>query len=1062
MKRKLRLSILFAALFGTCLAFAAADDTTPPQAGEINFNRDIRPILSDSCFSCHGPDDKQRMAGLRFDTKEGAFAKPGVIVPGNAAGSRMIQRLTSADPDLRMPPAHAGRPLTDKQIDLLRRWIDAGAKWETHWAYLAPQRPDVPTVKLAAWPRNPIDFFILARLEREGLQPSPEADRATLLRRLSYDLTGLPPTPAEIDSFLADKSPDAYEKRVDQLLRSPHYGERMALQWLDLARYADTHGYHIDSHRDMWPWRDQLIKAFNDNQPFDQFTVEQLAGDLLPNATREQKIASGFNRNHMINYEGGAIPEEYQVEYVVDRLETTATTWMGMTLGCARCHSHKYDPLTQKEFYQFFAFFNTVSEEGLDGRTGNAKPFLRLPGENQKSRIEELDRAIKAGEETLSEKAISPSQQEWEKAATSGQPVTRDGLIALYELDGSLADSSGAYRHGRTVKGDPTFDSGSVGRSVGFDGETQVSFPGVGSFDTADPFSLAVWLRPGANMPITALQKIEDSGTRRGYELLFDDFTLIGIQRWAAQLNVRLSAHWPDKSLQIRTRKRLAMGESHHVTITYDGSGRAAGLKLYVNGKPAEIDVVQDTLSGSIQTAAELQVGNRDNGTPYKGRIDDLRLYNRQLMPGEIEHIGVHYPVQTILSGVYGKRTREDRNRLRDYYLTYRAPESLRSLYTQLKDLKKQREDLERTVTTTMVMAEMEKPRETFVLGRGDYRNKTDKVGPGTPAVLPPLPAGAPLNRLTLARWLVDPTHPLTARVTVNRYWQLYFGQGIVKSSEDFGSQGTPPVHPELLDWLATEFQRTGWDVRAMQRLLVTSAAYRQSSKVTPELLEKDPENRLLGRGPRRRLAAELIRDGALAASGLLNREIGGPSVFPYQSKGLWEEMAFGEGFSAQTYKQGSGKDLYRRSLYTFWKRTVPPASLATFDAPDREKCTAQRALTNTPLQALVLMNDPTYVEAARALAERALLDGGKDRDRRLTFAFRLATARQPSAQELRVLRELLTAQLAHFRAQPKAALDLLSVGESKRKAQLDGAELAAWTTVASTILNLDETITNQ
>jgi hypothetical protein len=1063
LKRKLMLVILAAAIAATSTVLASPDDSRGLGARPVDFNRDIRPILSDACFACHGPDDKQRQAGLRFDTKEGAFRKPGVIVAGNSASSRLIERITAKDPDVRMPPVNSGHALTEKQIETLRRWVDEGARWETHWAYLAPKRPELPRVNNASWPRNGIDHFILARLEREGLKPQAEADRVTLLRRVTYDLTGLPPGPAELDSFLADKSPDAYEKRVDQLLGSPHYGERMAVEWLDLARYADTHGYHIDSHREMWPWRDWVIKAFNNNMPFDRFTVEQLAGDLLPDATVDQKVASGFNRNHMINFEGGAIPEEYQVEYVVDRVEATATAWMGMTLGCARCHSHKYDPLTQKEFYQFFAFFNTVAEEGLDGRTGNAKPLLPLPTEQQKARLDEINRTIKAKEEALSDKEVAPVEQQWEKAfAGKVAASARDGLTAHYELDGSFSDVTGRYQHGRVVKGDPTFEQGRVGRAASFDGETEVSFGNVGSFDTADKFSLAVWLRPSSNLPVAALQKIEDTETRRGYEMLFDDIALIGIQKFAARLTVRLIAHWPDNAIEIRTRERLAMGDYHHIALTYDGTGRAAGLRLYLNGEPGDAEIVRDNLRGSIQTGAELEVGDKLKGTPYKRQVDDLRLYSRVLSADEVKQIAIDYPVRATLSGVFGKQTKEERSRVRDYFLTYAAPDSLRKLYAELKELKRQRDDSEKQITTAMVMAEMEKPRETFVLGRGDYRNKTEKVTPGVPAVLPPLAKGATPNRLALAKWLVDPAHPLTARVAVNRYWQMYFGHGVVKTSEDFGSQGEPPVHAELLDWLATEFTRSGWDVRAMQRLIVTSATYRQSSKVAPALLERDPENRLLARGPRLRLSAEMIRDNALAASGLLSPALGGPSVFPYQPKGLWEEMAFGEGFTAQVYRQSTGRDLYRRSLYTFWKRTVPPAALATFDAPDREKCTVRRALTNTPLQALVLMNDPTYVEAARAMAERAIKEGGKDAGNRVAYAFRLATARMPTREEARVLGGVLAKQLVRYRSDKKAALDLLSVGESKWDTGLDPAELAAWATVASVILNLDEAITKQ
>jgi hypothetical protein len=850
---------------------------------------------------------------------------------------------------------------------------------------------------------------------------------------------------------------------VDQLLSSPHYGERMAMEWLDLARYADTHGYHIDSHRDMWRWRDWVINAFNRNLKFDQFTIEQLAGDLLPGATVEQKIASGFNRNHMINFEGGAIPEEYQVEYVVDRVETTANVWMATTLGCARCHSHKYDPITQKEFYQFFAFFNTVSEEGLDGKTGNAKPFLTLPSEEQKTRLEELTSGIKAKENALSEKEVAPVQEKWEKSLAGRIAQSpRNGLTALYGLDGSLSDMSGRYQHGRTVSGDPTFGSGRVGKAVSFDGDSHVSFGNVGAFERSDPFSLAVWLRGNGNTPIAAFQKIDNPETRRGYELLFDDLELVGIQKRAAHLTIRLTSHWPDSGIQIRTTRKLALEDWYHVALTYDGASKAAGLRLYINGKLHPTEVLQDSLSDTIKSDAELQIGNKFLGKPFRGSIDDLRLYERALDSAEVEQLAIHYPIQTILSGVSGKRSKEENARVRDYFLTYAAPDALQKLYAELNILKKQNEALNKAIPTVMVMSEMEKPRETFVLGRGDYRNKTDKISPGVPAALAPLPQGTPLNRLGLAKWLVEASHPLTARVAVNRYWQMYFGLGIVKTSENFGVQGEPPVHPELLDWLATEFTRTGWDVKAMQRLIVTSATYRQSSRITPALLENDPENRLLARGPRLRLPAETVRDNALAVSGLLSADIGGPSVFPYQPKGLWDELAFGDGFSAQSFTPSTNKDLYRRSMYTFWKRTVPPPQLTTFDAPDREKCTARRALTNTPLQALVLMNDPTYIEAARWLAQQAMTEGGRDVGSRISFAFRRATARMPSAKEARVLRGLFQQQLAHYRGDKKAALDLLAVGESKWDAKLDASELAAWTMVASAIMNLDETITKE
>lgn len=1066
-----RACVLAALAFGMALAGAvrpAARAAGQGGAQPISFNRDIRPILSNNCFACHGPDEKQRETKFHFDTREAAFLEDGIIVPGSAATSVLIKMITHPDPEHRMPPRDSGHALTARQIELLRRWIDEGAKWDTHWAYTPPMRPDLPAVDKADWGRNPIDRFILARLEREGLKPSPEADKATLLRRVTYDLTGLPPTPSELDAFLADRSPDAYERRVDALLQSPRYGERMAMPWLDAARYADTHGYHIDSHRGMWPWRDWVIGAFNRNLPFDQFAIEQIAGDLLPNATREQKVASGFNRNHMINFEGGAIAAEYQVEYVMDRVDATSTAFMGLTMACARCHSHKFDPISHKEFYQFFAFFNNVPELGLDGRRGNAAPTILLTSPAQQKLLDELDSRIEALEAALEPEAIEPVQRQWEESQAGGpgspavEGVDRKALTAHYELDGSFSDISGRFQHGRMVVGDPTFDTGQIGRAATFDGDTEVSFGNVARFDRNDPFSLAVWIRARGNLPIAVFQKLDDSERRRGFEWRLDDMELFDIQRWAARLTITLTSEAPASAIQVRTRERLKQGEWNHVVMAYDGSGRAEGLAIYANGRRLAVDVVRNALAGPIATDGALTVGRKALGPPYAGQIDDLRLYSRVLTAGEVEDLAIHHRPRVIISGVNGKRSKEQADYLRDYFLTYAAPAALRAQQGELVALKKEKEAAEKPIPTAMVMGELKKPRESFVLARGDYRNQTEKVQPGVPAMLPPLESSAPLNRLTLAKWLVQPGHPLTSRVAVNRFWQMYFGHGIVKTQEDFGVQGEPPVHPELLDWLATEFVRSGWDIRAMQRLIVTSATYRQSSKVTQALLEKDPENRLLARGPRFRLPAEMIRDTALAASGLLNGEIGGPSVLPYQPKGLWEELAFGDGYSAQTYEQSSGKDLYRRSMYTFWKRTVPPASMATFDAPDREKCIGRRALTNTPLQALVLLNDPTYVEAARALAERTLVEGGKDGKSRLAYAFRLATARNPTGRESGVLRGLLETQLASFGRNPQAAAKLLSVGESARDKRLNAVELAAWTTVTSVILNLDETVTKQ
>ncbi|HXW14562.1 MAG TPA: DUF1549 domain-containing protein, partial [Terriglobia bacterium] len=922
---------------------------TPPQAAvkRLDFNRDIRPILSDTCFKCHGPDEKQRMANLRLDDTEGLFTDRGgyrIIVPGNAAQSKLYQKISSTDESFRMPPTYSGRSITAKQIELIKEWIDQGAKWEMLWSFVPPKRPPVPEVNGKDWPRNPLDNFVLARLESEGLKPSPEADKATLLRRVYFDLTGLPPTPAEIDAFLADHSPDAYEKRVDQLLASPHYGERMAMPWLDLARYADTHGYHIDSLRDMWAWRDWVIKAFNQNLPYDEFTVDQIAGDLLPNATLDQKIASGFNRNHMITLEGGAIPAEYHVEYVVDRVSTTSGAFLGLTMGCARCHDHKFDPITQKDFYRFFAFFNTVPERGLDGFTGNAVPVLPLPSHEQQQELDSLKAQIAGTLAALPEKELLAQRNDWQKSALASLPEpTREGLTAYYPLDGDLADASGFHHDGKAVRGEVVYDGGAIAKDGNFSPETQVSFGNSGDFDRSKSFSVSLWTQPSNVNAVKILLKHDGGDHWKGWELADDKPESAGYSQRVAHFVLRLANHWPDDAIEVQTKERVPVSKLssvpvtglHQLLVEYDGSGKASGIKFYVSGKQVETEILKDHLSGSFRSTALLEVGDKTLGTPFEGAMDDLRIYDRVLTGKEVEDLAIRLPARALLMSLNGRpdneiatlqpddededvqigeeaaakkkeqiekeQEKDHQAKLSEYFLEYAAPEKERQLYAKLEELQAEKTKLEGAIPTVMVMAEMKKPRETFVLGRGQYDNPKDKVTANVPAFLPPMAPGLPMNRFGLAKWIVSPGNPLTARVAVNHFWQEYFGTGIVKTSEDFGSQGEPPSNPLLLDWLATEFVRTGWNVKAMQRLIVTSATYRQSSRVTPELAERDPENRLLARGPRFRLPAELIRDNALAVSGLLDDRIGGPSVYPYQPKGLWEEMAFGSGFTGQT-----------------------------------------------------------------------------------------------------------------------------------------------------------------
>lgn len=782
---------VFHMLVGSLLLLPSMTFADDRQA--IDFDRDIRPILSNNCFTCHGPDERNRKADLRLDIKDAALADLGgyrAIEPGHADKSELVRRIVSKQRSQQMPPPRSKKSLTPQQINLLKEWINAGAPWAEHWAFVKPHRPQLPEVKHQEWPKNGIDSFVLARMENEGIKPSPPASKEKWLRRVTLDLTGLPPTLAEVDAFLSDGSKNAREKVVDRLLASPRYGEHMALAWLDAARYADTNGYQQDRTRTMWPWRDWVIRAFNENMPFDQFTMEQIAGDLLPNATREQKLATGFHRNHMLNGEGGRNAEESRVEYVVDRVDTTATVWLGLTMGCCRCHSHKYDPITQKEFYRFYAYFNNIDEVGGVDRGGNAKPVMSLPTTDQEKK-------------------------------------------------------------------------------------------------------------------------------------------------------------------QSNLREQIAKLQN-------------------------EVKNIQ----------------NKENKAKTQQELDAAK-----------------------------------------------------------KALSK----LEKSILEVMIMQDRANPRDTYLLKRGewDQHDKSEKLFPDVPQILHDLPNNAPANRLALARWLVHPDNPLTARVTVNRYWQHFFGTGLVKTVEDFGSQGERPSHPRLLDWLATEFQRSGWNVKHMHKLIVLSATYGQTSKVTDELLKKDPYNRLLSRGPRFRLPSMVIRDQALAVSGLLVEKIGGPPVKPYQPPGIWFDLSLGK----IRYQRDSGESLYRRSLYTFWRRSVGPTLF--FDTPARQVCEVRQLRTNTPLHALTLMNDDTYMEASRVLADRIMTQ--KDNlSERLNLAFRMATCRLPSEQESRMLIQVYQKVLGRFQSDPESAKQLITVGEYRTNTNHNPVELAAYSSVCNMILNLDEVITKE
>jgi len=1022
------------------LSLAAARAQTP-DAAPLDYNRDIRQILSNHCYACHGPDPAKRQAGLRLDQEAGAKAllESGsrAIVPGDAGHSSLIARITATSDDEVMPPPDAGPRLKPEEIAKLRQWIEQGATWKGHWSYLKIERPALPTVSNPAWAKNPIDSFVLQRLDQAGLKPSPEADRATLIRRLSFDLTGLPPTIAEVDAFVSDTSDAAYEKVVDRLLASPRYGERMAQRWLDLARYADTNGYHIDNHRDMWRWREWVIGAFNRNQPFNQFAVEQLAGDLIPGSTQEQRIASGFHRNVMVNFEGGADPNEYLTKYIVDRVNTTATVFLGSTLACTECHDHKYDPFTQREFYQLYAYFNAVPEQGLDGQKENPKPSIRVASPEQQAQVEALRGQLTGMESQIQQEiakvALPPAATELTAAAEPREFAWVDDALP----PGAEPNTESQGPTWQWVGSPAPVLNGTRSSERTVSGLQQQFFTGANPplvIGAGDKLVAHVYLDP-ANPPEEIMLQFNDGATwdhRAYWGANKIDF---GANDTPARLNLGplpAAGRWVRLEVDAAS-VNLPPGSSINGWACTQFGGHMFWDKL-----------------GTVSRLPQGSSLNNDQGT--------WELAQRGLAkpsgPAEVAQ-AIKLPAD--------QRTPAQQQAIRDYYVRHYYPAAratIAPLQAKVAEITQSIAKVESGYASTMVMEEMAKPRDTFVLVRGDFRAKGDPVKPGVPASLNPLPAGAPGNRLGLAQWLTDPQHPLVSRVTVNRYWQQYFGTGIVKTSEDFGSQGEWPSHPELLDWLASTFIDSGWDVKGLQKLIVMSATYRQSSHVDPEAFKLDPYNRLLARGPRFRLDAEMIRDNALCVSGLLDGRIGGPSVSPYQPPGLWEEVGFGNAFTSQSYVQSHGVDLYRRGIYTYWKRALPYPPLVTFDAPNREVCTDCRARTNTPLQALVLLNDPSYVEAARVLAERILREGGASTAERLAFAFKLCTARAPRPEEMSVLSRILDAQLTKFKQDPTAATKLTSAGEAPRPSDLDASEWAAWTALGNVLLNLDETIT--
>ncbi len=1047
---------------------------------KIDFNFHVRPILSDRCYKCHGPDDNAREAGLRLDLKEGAFAKSKeskgrAFVKGSIGRSVAWNRITSDDPDFHMPPPESKLSLSAKEKALITKWIKQGAEWKEHWSFIPPSKPLVPTVASGELPKakgrhihNPIDNFILAKLKEEGLSPSAEADKERLIRRVTLDLTGLPPTLNEIENFLSDESDRAYERLVDRLLLTDAHAERMAMEWMDVARYADSHGWHADGLREMWPWRDWVIRAFKKNLPYDDFVSWQIGGDLLPQATREQKLATAFHRNHSMSGESGIVSEEYRLKYVADRTNTTATAFMGLTMECATCHDHKFDPISQKEYYQMTSFFNNVHELGLIGNDKNFGPTVLLPDPQTEKKLAELSNEIAQIESQVQMRKSEVSALEKFVDAVKSHSIKPPKPDGHYPLE-SISDSK--TKNGKTdrildnnpnsiVSGTPEIIKGKKGNGVRLDSyHDQIFFKSVGEIDLDEPLSAGAWIKiDNIGKFQTVMRNIGDKNTGwRGWVFYLDPQN---------RLHVKLMHSRAHNYLHIISEEPIIPERWTHVFFTYDGSAVAAGLHIYVNGMQVQHKVGFDRLYKTIIPVVTRSYKSNPNPgvTMGKGPIYLYSDTDDGVINGGLDEVRIYHEYMTALevSALYRKEENTsaydvvpDKKDYLNHYL-YRIDEPSQKLNHKLAKLRSKKFSLLEPVKEVMVMEEMAVPRKTHILDRGQYDAPGKEVFPSTPQAILTFPDHLSKNRLGLAQWLFDDKHPLTARVAVNRYWQMIFGRGIVETPHDFGSQGALPSHPELLDWLAVEFIESEWDVRALLKMMVTSATYRQSSVASADKQQNDVKNIYLSRAPTYRLQAEMIRDNVLAASGLLNRKIGGESVKPYQPEGLWIEKNEFSGF-LKVYKQGSGESLYRRSMYTFIRRTSPPPMMSTFDAPDREICTVKRDNTNTPLQALVLLNDPQFVEAARVLAERMQEEGGEKLEDQTTYAFSLVTGRKPSSTELTVLMDQYQTEIERFEKDPKSAVELLKVGEYVFDEKLNKSRTAALTIVASTMINHDE-----
>jgi mono/diheme cytochrome c family protein len=1076
--KRLRADVrVYVSLVVVCLSAAltapsarAAEEPVKKTAGRISFNRDIRPILSDNCFACHGPDSGNRQAGLRLDVAEQATAEldsgSRAIVPEDVAASELVARIISTDPDSVMPPPEAkiGR-LTDEQVDLLKRWIAQGAPYEPHWAFVPVAKPDIP--ELAVPPNepqalHPIDRIVRSKLEKQGIKPQPEADKTTLIRRATFDITGLPPTPAEVAAFVADTAPDAYEKLLDRLLASPRYGERMAADWMDLARYSDSYGFQVDRERAMWPWRDWVISAFNKNLPWDQFTTWQLAGDLLPNATDEQILATAFNRLHQQECEGGSVEEEYRVNSINDRVTTFGTAFLGLTLECCRCHDHKFDPLSQKEFYQFFAFFDDVDEAGLYSYFTQAVPTPKLRIVDEK-----MATALAKADETAAEAAADLERCEAEAHAkvaawiagkaeppaelVSDLPGEIPGEIARYSFDERSEDgkfaSLLAADKAATSPPENTLVEGHAGNAIKLTGDHPVQTP-VGNFTRSHPFTVSLWLKAASRYERAVIFHRSQAWTdaaSRGYELLVLD----GHLQWS------LIHFWPGDAISVRSAEPLPVGEWVHVTVSNDGSSRAAGLKIFVNGHPVATEVVRDNLTREITGGGgdHIRIGERMRDHGFKdGLVDDFRVFDRRLSNLEVRDLFQPGAIKDVVAA------KQDGELIGGYFAAA-FDEASSTKRGRLEEERRARDDLAEKPQEVMVMRESPQPKPAYVLNRGDYDKRGEPVEPGTPEVLPPFPANQPKNRLGLARWLTDPDHPLLARVTVNRIWQSLFGLGLVKSPEDLGSQSTRPEYPELLDWLAWEFSHgfdsyglhdsgpTGpaWDMKRLLKTIMLSQTYRQRSIADTQVMADDPLNLWLARGPRHRLPAEMIRDGLLASCGLLIEKSGGPPVNTYDLPESFKPAA-----------AGKGEALYRRSLYTFWRRTGPAPVLESFDVPKRVVCVAKRDATNSPLHAFVLMNGPQFVEASRVLAEKLLVEYSRQTDDVLARGFELLSSRRPDDEELAIMRRMHAEQLSWYRAHPEDAGKLVAIGDTKPNSALPAVDVAAAAGVINALMNYD------